>query len=81
MNIEEPDISQALRDAGSKVGHVHFADSNRQAVGFGHTEMSSILEALGEIGYEGYLSAEIFPLPDPETAARQTIESFRQLTG
>lgn len=81
MNIEEPDIGQALRDAGSKVGHVHFADSNRQAVGFGHTEMSSILEALGEIGYEGYLSAEIFPLPDPETAARQTIEAFRQLTG
>jgi len=81
MNIEEADLGKALRDAGSKVGHVHFADSNRQAVGFGHTEMSSVLEALGEIGYGGYLSAEIFPLPDPETAARQTIESFRRLTG
>ncbi len=81
MNIEEPDIGQALRDAGSKVGHVHFADSNRQAVGFGHTEMSSVMKALGEIGYKGYLSAEIFPLPDPETAARQTIEAFRQLAG
>ena len=81
MNIEESDLGKALRDAGSKVGHVHFADSNRQAVGFGHNEMSSVLEALGEIGYGGYLSAEIFPLPDPETAARQTIESFRRLTG
>ena len=80
MNIEEADPGQAIRDAGSRVGHVHFADSNRQAVGFGHTEMSSILSALEEIGYDGYLSAEIFPLPSPEAAAEQTIKSFRALT-
>jgi hypothetical protein len=29
------------------------------------------LEALG---YTGYLSAELFPLPDPDTAARLTVE-------
>ena len=27
----------------------------------------------------GYLSAEIFPLPTPEAAAAQTIQSFRHL--
>ncbi len=79
MNIEEPDLGEALRAAGPKVGHVHFADSNRQAIGFGHTEMTSVLAALREIGYDGYLSAEIFPLPDPDTAARQTIRAFRDL--
>ncbi|MCH2063649.1 MAG: sugar phosphate isomerase/epimerase [Roseibacillus sp.] len=81
MNIEEPDLGEALLNAGAKVGHVHFADSNRQAIGFGHTEMTSVLAALQEIGYSGYLSAEIFPLPDADTAARQTIEAFRQLVG
>ncbi len=81
MNIEEPDLGEALRNAGPKVGHVHFADSNRQAIGFGHTEITSVFKALQEIGYSGYLSAEIFPLPDADTAALQTIEAFRQLVG
>jgi sugar phosphate isomerase/epimerase len=77
MNIEERDIAAALRGAGMWVGHVHFADSNRQAMGFGHTDPVPVLAALREIGYQGYLSAEILPLPDPLTAARQTIESIR----
>ena len=41
--------------------------------------MTSVRAALREIGYDGYLSAEIFPLPDPDTAARQTIRAFRDL--
>src|SRR5439155_15236178 len=61
MNIEEADIAAGLRAAGSKVGHIHFADSNRQAIGLGHTEVEPIAKALREIGYKGYLSAEVFP--------------------
>ncbi len=79
MNIEEPDLADALREGGSMVGHVHFADSNRRAIGFGHTDMAPIIGALRDIEYQGYLSAEILPLPDSHAAARQTIESFRQL--
>ena len=81
MNIEEPDIAAALREAGPLVGHIHFADSNRCAIGFGHTEVAPIVAALREIGYSGYLSAEILPLPDSATAARQSIESFRRAIG
>ena len=77
MNIEERDIAGALSDAGRLVGHVHFADSNRRAVGFGHTPMSPIISALRRIGFDGYLSAEVLPLPDSNEAARQTIASFR----
>ena len=79
MNIEESDLPAAIREAGKHIGHVHFADSNRQAMGFGHTAAAPVIAALKEIGYAGYLSAEIFPLPDPETAARQTIQSIRSL--
>jgi sugar phosphate isomerase/epimerase len=78
MNIEEANSSAALREAGAAIGHVHFADSNRRAIGMGQTAILPIIEALREIGYAGYLSAEIFPLPDPLAAARQTIESFRK---
>ncbi|MEN9676244.1 MAG: hypothetical protein RIS76_2140, partial [Verrucomicrobiota bacterium] len=77
-NIEERDLAAALRLAGPAVGHVHFADSNRQAIGFGHTDIAACVQALKDIGYDGYVSAEVLPLPDSETAARQTMESFRK---
>ena len=80
MNIEETDLAAALRLAGPLVGHVHFADSNRRAIGLGHTDMAPIMAALRDIGYAGYLSAEILPLPDSDQAAAQTIASFRALT-
>jgi sugar phosphate isomerase/epimerase len=60
---------------------VHFVDSNRRTAGCGHINYAPIVEALREIGYEGYLSAEAFAWPDSETAARQTIAEFRRLVG
>ena len=78
MNIEEPDIAAALRTAGADLGHVHFADSNRRAMGFGHTDIAPIAAVLREMNYAGYVSAEVLPLPDSETAAQQTIASFRR---
>jgi sugar phosphate isomerase/epimerase len=81
MNIEEADAATALREAGRWVGHVHFADSNRRAIGFGHTAVPPVLAALREIGYHGYLSAEVLPLPDSPAAAAQTIRAFRAATG
>ncbi|MBI4663550.1 MAG: sugar phosphate isomerase/epimerase [Verrucomicrobia bacterium] len=78
MNIEERDIAASLRLAGAKLGHIHFVDSNRQAVGLGHTELQPIVQALREIGYSSYVSAEVLPLPNPESAAKQTIEAYRK---
>lgn len=79
MNIEESNLSLAIRHCGKWLGHVHFADSNRQAIGLGHTHIGSIIESLLAIGYSGYLSAEIFPLPTPDAAAEQTIRSFERV--
>ncbi|MCC6508509.1 MAG: sugar phosphate isomerase/epimerase [Pirellulaceae bacterium] len=78
MNIEEADMAASIVEAGALIGHVHFADSNRQAVGLGHAPIADAVAALKQVGYQGYLSAEIFPRPDSDTAARQTIESFRK---
>jgi sugar phosphate isomerase/epimerase len=76
MNIEESDMAATLEAVGDRVGHVHWADSNRRAVGFGHSDMTPVVAALGRIGYAGYLSAEVFPLPSAAAAARQTIASL-----
>ncbi len=79
MNIEETELAGALRQAGPLLGHVHFADSNRRAIGLGHTDVAPALQVLREFNYAGYLSAEILPRPSAEEAARQTIASFRRL--
>jgi sugar phosphate isomerase/epimerase len=81
MNIEEADIAAALRAGKGFIGHVHFVDSNRRPAGCGHLDYRPIVAALGEIGYAGYLSAEALPWPDSESAARQTIESYRMFFG
>ena len=78
MAIEEADLAAALRAAGHRIGHVHFADSNRRAMGMGHTDPAPIIAALRQIGYTGFLSAEVLPLPDSAAAARQTIASLRR---
>jgi sugar phosphate isomerase/epimerase len=77
MNIEEASIADSLREAGPLVGHVisPIATVGRWA---GHTDFAPIADALREIGYNGYVAAEILPLPDAATAADQTMRAFRQ---
>jgi sugar phosphate isomerase/epimerase len=72
MNIEEASFGDALRGAGSRVGYVHVADSNRWAPGWGHLPFDEILGLLDEIGYDDFLTAEILPQPDALRAAAQT---------
>ncbi|MFO0428624.1 MAG: TIM barrel protein [Planctomyces sp.] len=80
MNIEESSVEESLRETGSAglVGHVHFVDSSRQAAGRGHLNFRNIAESLHSFGYKGFLSAEAFPIPDSESAAAETIQTFRK---
>ena len=78
MNIEESSIAGALHAGAGFIGHIHFVDSNRRPAGLGHIDFASIAAALKEIHYEGFVSAEAFPYPDPDAAAKQTIETYRR---
>jgi sugar phosphate isomerase/epimerase len=77
MNIEEADLPSSLRATGTAIGHVHLADSNRQAPGHGHLDVEGVLAALTETGYQGYLSFEILPLPDAGRAIRDGIGAIQ----
>ena len=79
MNIEETNLAEAIRTGGEYIGHVHFVDSNRRPAGMGHMDFGPIAAALLKTGYQGYLSAEAFPYPDPEAAAQHTIQRYREL--
>jgi D-psicose/D-tagatose/L-ribulose 3-epimerase len=60
MNIEEKDIGDALRTAGSYVRHVHTCENDRGAPGSGHVEWSEVFAALADIAYEGDIVIESF---------------------
>jgi len=79
MNIEEVDFAETIQHVGNRLGYMHFADNNRLAPGQGHIPFPVILEALEKVHYSGFISAEILPLPDDETALHHTGQYMNQL--
>ncbi len=79
MNIEEPSLAASITAAAGRVFHFHVADSNRWHPGAGHIDFRAVFAALERIGYQGFVSAEILPLPDGDSAARDTIAHLRKL--
>ena len=76
MNIEDARIGEALVRHADLVRYVHLADSNRLAPGHGHLDFDEIFNALRTARYSGWVSIEIFPKPDADTAARQAAEAI-----
>jgi len=79
MNIEEVSIYNSIIQAKDFITHVHFADSNRWAPGCGHLDFAKIVQTLKKINYQGYVSAEILPFPDPDSCARLTAEHLNKI--
>src|ERR1017187_2685203 len=51
MQSEESHIGEAIVDAGDQLLNLHFADSNRSALGEGSIDVSTIIRALYLVGY------------------------------
>lgn len=79
MNMEEPDLGMAIRDAGSALGHFQCAANNRAMPGKGHINWDQISEALDAVDYGGWVVVETFPNPDVETG--RSTHAFRPLAG
>ena len=79
MNIEEPSITESIKIAKHCLFHFHIADSNRWHPGAGHINFKEVMETLDTVGYDDYVSAEIMPVPDPDTAAKNSIDYMRTL--
>ncbi|MDY7039889.1 MAG: sugar phosphate isomerase/epimerase family protein [Chloroflexota bacterium] len=71
MNIEEADLRSAILAAQDCLFLFHAADSNRQAVGRGHTDFRGIVHTLKDIGYGGAIILECTASgPDPFTPVK-----------
>jgi sugar phosphate isomerase/epimerase len=81
VNIEEASWTapfQLVSEAG-KLFHVHLGDNNRLPPGQGLIDFASIVAMLRQLHYPGFLSAELLAKPDPDRAARRTLEYMRKL--
>ena len=83
MNIEEANIAASIEHAmaSGNLWHIHLGDSNRLPPGQGHIDFGEIVATLRRTGYDGYLSAELLPRPNPDTAAESTIKHMHRALG
>ncbi|MBN1805032.1 MAG: sugar phosphate isomerase/epimerase [Sedimentisphaerales bacterium] len=71
-----PDIIRSVK-AGD-IGHFHVNDSNLYGPGMGEVDYAPIAEAIKEVGWNKWLSVEVFKYdPDPETIAHKSIEYLK----
>jgi D-psicose/D-tagatose/L-ribulose 3-epimerase len=72
-NIEEKDVTDAIRKAASHIVHVHISENDRSTPGQGQVDWKATFDALSAVGYEGWLMIEAFGLALPALAAATKI--------
>ncbi len=79
MSTEPVSIPDLLRKYGDRMVHFHANDPNRQGPGFGELDFHPILSTLREIGYEGWVSVEVFDYsPGVESLCRDSISYLQR---
>ncbi len=79
MHIEETDSPEAFRQAGKYVGHVHVADNTRMEPGTGDIDWRAGLQALKDIGFDGYLAFEsAVSGTDPLQSLQRSVDFLRE---
>lgn len=82
MSTEPSSVESIIRQQAGNIAHFHANDPNRLGPGMGEVEFSPILKALQEVGYDGWLSVEVFDFSlGPRKIARQSIEYLQRVLG
>jgi sugar phosphate isomerase/epimerase len=79
MSIEEQDAATTIRKVGDKLALYCMADSNRQAIGRGHTKLGADLWGMEDIGYAGPIVMECLPPGTDPFAPQHDAESLALL--
>ena len=79
MSTEATPAPDLIRQHAASLKHFHANDPNLRGPGFGDTDFVPIFQALKEIGYQGWVSVEVFDYaPDAETIATKSIEYMKR---
>lgn len=80
MSAEAGDVPDIIRATTLEdIGHFHVNDPNLYGPGMGAVDYAPIAEAIKDIGWDGWLSVEVFKYdPDPVTIARESINCLER---
>ena len=79
MCSETKPMPQIIRESWPHFAHFHANDKNLKGPGFGDVDFKPIAAALREVGYNGYVSVEVFKFEEgAEIIAGKSIEYLRK---
>ncbi len=82
MCSESKPIPQIIRESWPHFAHFHANDPNLKGPGFGQVDFKPIAAALKEVGYNGFVSVEVFNFEDgAEAIASKSLAYLRQMFG
>jgi len=79
MHIEEIDTPATIRQVGPYIGHIHVADNTRVQPGMGDINWQAGIQALADIGFDGYLTYECRIAGEPRQALKQSVTFLREI--
>lgn len=79
MHLEDISMERSFNDARPYLTHIHLCDSNRLAPGRGNLDFGKIVRMLKNVGYNGYISAEINQHPDQDIVIEEAIRVLKPL--
>ena len=79
MSSESKPIPQIIQESWPHFAYFHANDKNLKGPGFGDVDFTPIAEALESVGYQGFVSVEVFNFDEgPETIATKSLEYLRR---
>jgi sugar phosphate isomerase/epimerase len=82
MSSEAKPIPQIIAESWPHFAYFHANDKNLKGPGFGEVDFKPIAAALRQVGYQGYVSVEVFNFDEgPEVIASKSIEYLKQAFG
>jgi len=82
MCSEAKPIPQIIRESWPHFAYFHANDKNLKGPGFGEVDFKPIAAALKEVGYDGYVSVEVFKFEEgPEAIATRSLDYLKKVFG
>jgi D-psicose/D-tagatose/L-ribulose 3-epimerase len=74
LNIEESSLLESVKTHGGRIRHFHLCETTGGPFGTGHLDVPAVLSALGQAGYDGFVSVKVYRAAAWEEAARRSAE-------
>ena len=79
MSSQQEPIVETIRDFHHLMAHFHANDANLRGPGMGEIDFVPILQTLKDVGYDGWVSVEVFDYePGVEALCRDSIEYLKK---